>query len=295
MKTTVALVLAALGAAPLHAQTEEALKAFFEGRSVVARIDMPANTSGVDVYPDREQPLDVGKHVSRLRQYGIAVRDGDRILVTKVKVKDDLIEFQLGGGGFSAFHDSSGSVSIPSVEKSSREKELEREVKSETDSGRKRRLQRELDDLRRDREREDARNRAVAEAANEVRRERDRQRALTMGSRFNIRFDKDVPPSALTPEGVMRALAAYVEFPGGPRPPERPEDLRMERPGSPAEGLRKGMTRDEVEDLLGRPQSTDDRTEGRLDVTVAVYASGPDRVEATFVEGVLVRYRVSAR
>lgn len=295
MRTTVTLILAALGAVPLHAQTEEALKTFFEGRSVVVRIDMPANTSGVDVYPEHEQPLDFGKHASRLRQYGVAVREGDRILVTKVKVKDDLIEFQLGGGGFSTFHDSSGSVSMPSVEKSSREKELEREVKGESDAGRKRRLQRELDDLRHDREREEARNRVVAEAANEVRRERDRQRALTMGSRFNIRFDKDVPPPALNPEGVMRALAAYVEFPGGPRPPQRPEDLRMERPGSAEDGLRKGMTRDEVEDLLGRPQSVDERTEGRLEVTVAVYASGPDRVEATFLEGVLVRYRVTAR
>ena len=297
MKTSTILILCSLGTAPLHAQSEDRLRQFFEGRSVVVRIDMPANSSGVDVYPERERPLDLGKHASRIRESGVAVREGERITVTKVKVKDDLIEFQLGAGGFNAFRNGAGSVSVPSVVKSSREKDLEREVKREDDPDRRRRMQRELDELREDREREEARNRAVAEAANELRREKDRQRALAMGSRFNVRFEKRVPPEALTPDGLMRALADYVDFPGGPRPPERAEDLRYERTDRPASGpeLRKGMSRQEVESLLGDPEREDLHREGGLESVAAVYRRGPDEIDVTFVEDVVVRYDVRPR
>jgi hypothetical protein len=297
MKIGTSLILCSLGTAPLHAQSEESLRQFFEGRSVVVRIDMPANSSGVDVYPERERPLDLGKHASRIRESGVAVREGERITVTKVKVKDDLIEFQLGTGGFNAFRNGSGSVSTPSVAKSSREKDLESETKREDDPERRRRMQRELDELREGREREEARNRAVAEAANELRRERDRERALAMGSRFNVRFEKGVPPQALTPEGLMRALANYVDFPGGPRPPERAEDLRYERtdgPASPRE-LRKGMSRQEVESLLGDPEREDAHQAAGMQSVVAVYRRGPDVIDVTFVEDVVVRYEVRPR
>jgi hypothetical protein len=193
-------------AAPVVAdddEAEKALKRFFEGRSVVVRLDLPATSSGVDVYPEREEPLDYRKMGDRIRASGVSLREGDRIAVTLVKVKDDLIEFQLGGGGFNSFKDSSGLAYVPSVPKSSYEKDLERRVRHETDERRRRHLQRELDDVRRDRERDDARNRVLTEEANEIRRERDRRRALDMGSRFNIRFEKkDVPPTYLVPDGV---------------------------------------------------------------------------------------------
>lgn len=284
MRTPALLLIAALGAAPLQAQSEDALRAYFEGHSVVVLVDMPANTKGLDVYPEHDPPLDPGQVASRLGQYGVAVHAGEPITITRLKVKKNLIEFQLGGGGFSNFHDSSGSTYIPSVGKTNREKELEREVKREKDPERKRRLQRQLDDLRRDREREEARDRAVAEAANEVKRQKDQERALGMGSRFNIRFDKRVPPEALTPQAVMQALGGYVDFSG--QPPEA---------SSPVHGLRKGMSRHEVEMLLGRPARSEKRSEGQLDSTVAVYSSGSDRIEVTFVEGVVVAYRITSR
>jgi hypothetical protein len=299
-------------AAPLAAQDEEALKRYFEGRRVVVRIDMPATSDGVDVYPERERPLDWDKLGSRIRGAGVAVREGDRLTVTKVKVKDDLIEFQLGGGGFNAFHDSSSSVSIPRAPKTSREHELEREIKHETDSYRRRSMQRELDDLRHERERADDQARAVEQVANEERRERDRQRALDMGSRFNIRYEDHVPARVLMPEGLMHALSAYVEFPGtGYREAERAEDLRYERsdrsdervnpsdrgPADTRESaaaaldglVRKGMSRAEVEDVCGRAEREDAREEGALRLTVASYRRGSDRVEVTYVDDVAVR------
>jgi hypothetical protein len=286
---------------------EMALKRFFEGRSVVVRVDMPATSSGIDLYPEREYPLDFSKAADRMRSSGVAVREGDRITVTRIKVKDDLIEFHLGGGGFNAFKDGSGTMSPTTASKSRLERDLERDLKNETDERRRRDLRRELDSLRREREREDARYREIAEATNELRRERDRQRALEMGSRFNIRFEKkDVPPDYLTPEGVMRALEKLVDFKGlGPRPPERPEDLRLVRPDgepSPSEEaasdddrpVRKGMTRAEVEAICGRPLREDESQEGVLHVRVAKYRRGQDRVEVTYVDDVVVRVEPKA-
>jgi hypothetical protein len=293
---------ALLLAAPLAAD-EQALRRFFEGRSVVVRIDMPATSDGVDVYPEREEPLDYGKLASRIRSSGVAVREGERIVVTIIKVKDDIVELHLGGGGFHSFHDASSSVSIPSVPKSSRERELDREVREETDTRRKRRLERERDELRREREREDARNRAIQQVAEAERRERDRYRALEMGSRFNVRFEDEVRADVLTSEGLMRVLSAYVEFPGtGFRAPQRPEDLRFESP-VPADASEtaideivvKGMSRSEVEEALGAPEREDESREGALSVTVASYRRGQDRVEVTYVEDVVVRVAPTRR
>jgi hypothetical protein len=305
MKLAVLAVVAVVAAPRLGADddaAEMALKRFFEGRSVTVRVDMPASSSGIDLYPEREYPLDFSKVADRIRTSGVSVREGDRITVTRVRVKDDLIEFHLGGGGFNAFKDGSGTVSVPTASKSRLEKDLERQLKDETDPRRRRDLRRELDELRREREREDSRHREVAEATNELRRERDRQRALDMGSRFNIRFEKkDVPSAYLTPEGIMRALEKYVDFPGlGPRPPQRPEDLRLERPAgepSPPEDaasaddgpVRKGMTRAQVEALCGRPLREDESQEGVLRVRVARYRQGADRIEVTYVDDVVVR------
>src|SRR5437660_8224873 len=132
-------------AAPAAAQNEAALKGFFEGRRVVIKIDMPGTSDGVDVRADASRAIDYQEYGSRLKTYGRSIRAGDSATITLVKVKKDLIEFQLSGGGFGTFgDDTSGYVYIPKVEKSSREKELERLIKDENDSYRRRRLEHEL-------------------------------------------------------------------------------------------------------------------------------------------------------
>ena len=293
----IAAISLLLLASPLAADddpAEAALKRFFESQRVVVLLDMPATSDGLDVYPEREYPLDQGKMGGRLRSSGVSLREGDRVPVTKVKLKDDLIEFQLGGGGFNTFKDGSSTVSPHLTPKSSTERSLEREVREETDSHRKRDLQRELDDLRREREYRDRESRERADEINEQRRARDRDRALDMGSRFNIRFEKkDVPAAYKTPEGVMRALEKFVDFLAlGPRRAERPEDLRSEPADPTARGagsVKKGMTRAEVEATFGRPLREDKSQEGALEVRVASYEGGSDRFEVTYVDDVVVR------
>jgi hypothetical protein len=295
------ICLIALASTPAYAQSEPELRDFFEGKSVRVKLDMPATQEGIDVFPDARRPIDFTQYSVRVKATGVAIRSGDSVLVTRVRVKDKLIEFQMAGGGFGTFgDDTSTSVYVPSVSKSRREKDLERLVKDETDRDRKRQLQRELDDLRNEREREDSRNRATAAGATEAKRARIATDRLHSGSRFNIRYQNGVPPG-LGPDGVMSALAEYVEFPFATDRSQAPSrdtvvaqpDLPRPAPGPGA--IRKGMTMAEVEQELGKPERTSDKSEGTLKVVTATYARDDQRITAEFVEGILIRYSIASK
>ena len=285
-----ALVLLPLlvAADPAAAQDERILRQEFEGTMVTVRMDMPGTEDGVDVYPGTSAPIDYPKYAQRLKTYGVALRSGQSVMVTKVKVKDDLIEFQLGGGGFGTmFDDSRTTVTATPVAKSKREKDLEKQVRSEPDRDRKRQLQEELDDLRRDREREDRRNEASVAAASEQRRENVRRQREEGGSRFNLRYRGGVPASALSPAAVREALAKYVEFPRG-------EPGGQSVGVTPATHIRLGMLLPEVEAALGPAVTAEERMEGTLHVSVRTYARPEGRIIAELVEGVVIRFRQSA-
>lgn len=286
----------ALVAAPAAAQSEADLRDAFEGKSVRVKIDMPATQEGIDVFPDARRPLDFAQYSARLKSYGIALRNGDSVMVTKVRLKEKAIEFQLGGGGYGTFGDDTGSVSTPTASKTQREKDLEKLVKSETDAYRKQRLQRELDDLRQEREREDARNKSVAASANEAKKARIADTRLHSGSRFNIRYQEGVP-RGLDADGVMRALQEYVDFPfaADRRPAQAAPPLQDQRPPAPSGDIRKGMTLAEMEQVLGRPVKSTPRTEGSVHLVTAIYARGDEIITADFVEGVLVKYSISSK
>jgi hypothetical protein len=206
-----AIILSATGLT--SAQTEDHLKRYFEGRRVEVKIDMPATKDGINVYPERNQLIDYNRYGNLLKTFGISVREGDRIMITKIKVKDKHIEFQLGGGGYGTLGDeTSSSIYVPAASKSRREKNLEKELKYENDERRRRRIKEELDYLRRDRENEDRRNKAEVAEAEELAKQRIDDKRLQGGSRFNIRFERNLTGGDLTPEAVMEALTEYVEF-----------------------------------------------------------------------------------
>src|SRR5713101_2536633 len=79
------------------AQDENALKAYFEGRRIVLRMDMPGSADGVDVQLAPARGIDYKKYRENLKRYGVAIGSGDTSTVTMIKVKKDLIEFQIGG------------------------------------------------------------------------------------------------------------------------------------------------------------------------------------------------------
>lgn len=194
------------------AQSEEELKRYFEGREVVLRIDMPATKDGVNVYTNKENPFDYSQYASRLRESGTSIRKGEAIMITKVKIKGNHIEFQLGGGGYGVMGDETAYVSAQTTPKYWQEYEIERRLKKETDRDTRRRLQRELYYWQNLRYEQDRRNRAEAEALSELKRERIAEKALQAGSRFNIHFDKNIDKSQITPEFIMQALERFVSF-----------------------------------------------------------------------------------
>lgn len=280
-------------AASLAAQDEAALRSFFEGRSVMVKLAMPAAEAGVDVYPDAAPPVDYPEHAKRLKKYGIAIEAGQSAMVTKLKVKGNLIEFQLDGGGYGTSGDPTNpTVTVAAVPKTQREKDLEAAVKTETDPATKRRVERELDQLRSDREREDRRNQVIAASATERRREYIQQRRLQGGSRFNLRYPKGVPPDAVRVEAVRAALDEFVAFELPASPPEAHADSMPTEPRG-ALALRKGLLVEDVDSLLGAPVRRTDRKEGALAVARRTYDTRNGRVAADFVEDVLVRYTIT--
>ena len=84
----VAVAAMARGAA---AQNEAALRAAFEGKTVAVRIDMPATSQGVSVYPQDAMPVNFREVAQRLKDNGTALKMGAQVMVTKVVVKKDHI------------------------------------------------------------------------------------------------------------------------------------------------------------------------------------------------------------
>jgi hypothetical protein len=283
---TVIMVLAL--AAPSAAQDEAALRTAFEGKRVTLRIDMPGTSDGVDVQGDARRALDFKEYGDRLKRYGTAIRAGESVTVTLVKMKKDLIEFQLAGGGFGTFGDDTNtSASIPDARKTQREKDLEKRIDDENDRDRRRAMERELDELRDRRDRENRRIAAERERQSEMKRTRIAEQRLRGGSRFNLRYDDRVP-EGIRPQDLVAALGEYVDFDGGVRPEPAP-------PTGDITALRKGMSRAEAERLFGRPVQTSKKGDGDLAVTTLVFDAGDQRVTADFVEEILVRYTISSK
>ncbi len=282
-------------AAPAAAQGEDALRRTLEGKRVTLKIDMPGTADGVDVQADSRQPIDYREYGDRLKRYGTSIPAGASATVTVIKVKKDLIEFQLSGGGYGTFFDdTSTSVNMPLKEKTSREKDLEKKIRDETDKRRKREMEDELDDLRARRDRENRRIEAERVVAEERKKERIAGQRLKGGSRFNLRYDKAVP-SGIRPEEVMAALAEYVDFSGGRFvPTETTLRPAVEPPGEQVLP-RKGMTRAEAERAFGRPSAASDRREGALAITTLTFDAGDRRITAEFVEDILLRYTIASR
>jgi hypothetical protein len=299
--------LVALGAtvlaAPAQAQTEWDLKQAFEGKFVIVKMDMPATQRGVDLYPDRQPSVDFREYSARLREFGVALRVGDRIMVTTVRVKGKNIEFQLGGGGYGVFGDDTGYVYVPTESKTRREKDLERDIRDERDPDRRRRLQRELDDLRRDRERENRRREAESRDLSERKRSEIASKRLDAGSRFNLWFEEGrLAARAPTPRELRAMLGEFLDFSDGPPPVDSRREMGPPPPPPPARGdlsrvsdLRRGMPIEEVHDMLGMPTRNRTGKEGQLTTLTEWYEDGDRVTEVVYVGNVIVRFSTASK
>jgi hypothetical protein len=296
------IVAGLVAATPAFAQSEAALKQAFEGRTFVVNLDMPATQMGVDVYPERSQPVEFNKVAGRLKEYGTSIHRGESQTITQIKLKRDHIEVHLGGGGYGTFADNLSApqrVSAPSpYSKTSRERDLEDRIKHANNSAERRRLQRELDDLRSDK-RQGAANAAVA---NRLADQEVRDRRLQSGSRFNVRFDgNSVPADYLTPEGLAAALSRLGAVDGFEAMSAAQPVAPMGRPAgatTPLGGiaaLKKGLSLEEVEKALGPADDVTRHDAGGLEIVERTYIVGERKVVARFAAGVLIEYMIQSK
>lgn len=294
------LLVTLLAGTPAFGQNPTALSQFFEGKQVVVRMDMPASQSGIDVYPNRPIPIDFSSYTDRLKSFGVSIHNGELVMITKVKVKDKSIEFQLGGGGYGTFKDDTNTnVSAEVVGKSQREKDIEERLKHEDDYRTRQQLQRELDRLRDRRDRQNSENQAIAAHASAVKSAVIDAKRQQGGSRFNIRYSGRVPAD-LTPQQLMQALAQYVSFPpdrfpGSPSPADivAPATRVENMPADPLGLLKKGLTQQQVIYLLGPATNTKQSQQDGMEMTSSTFQYNGSIVETNFVNGVLVRYSIT--
>ena len=211
-----------VGLSGAAAQNPDALSPYFEGKQVTVKIDMPGTQKGVDIYPNRQPPLDAKSYGDRLKQFGVSLQWGDTVMVTKVKVNKDNVEFQLGGGGFGTAGDNSDtSVHFTSSDKSDREKDLENQISNESDPDKRRSLQRELDYVRSERERRSPQTPRDRDSAGSQRVAATEKPATARG------LPKDTAPGCLAvvslwprPRGASAVIGELgVHWVGCPLPP----------------------------------------------------------------------------
>src|SRR5574338_1506996 len=159
-------------------------------------------------------PVNFREVAERIKDNSTALRIGQQVMVTKVLVKKNShIEFQLGGGGYGTFFDNtSTNVSSVSQGETKAEKALRDSIKAAKGPTKRKQFERELASLRQERERENAAAEAQAKQAEALMEANLRAKRAESGSRFNVRYRNGIPTDALTPDGLMRALAPYVEF-----------------------------------------------------------------------------------
>ena len=284
-----------------------AIQSYFTGKQVIVKIDMPGSQKGVDLRFNKPTPMDWKEYGSRIKQFGVAIHQGDVARVTSVVVKNDMIEFQLDGGGFGTFGDDTNTtVTAKPVEKSDYEKSLEKQIADTDDPDKKQQLQRELDRERARRERQDAVNQQQAQYASQVKAQTVAQNRAAGGSRFNLRWSGSIPADQLTPEAVMQRLSEYVDFKGSQpasAAASEPNNAVSAQPASVAPDtntpatakLKRGMKIDEVSTLFGPgKQLSESVGDQGLKTQVYEYTSGDRHVEVTYVDGLVVRYSISS-
>ncbi len=292
-----------------HAQTGSDIVSYFSGKQVLVKIDMPGTQKGIDLRFNKPSPMDWKEYSSRLKQCGAAIRKGDIARVTTVVVKKDMIEFQLDGGGFGTFGDDTNTAVVAKVvPKSDYEKSLEQQIANTDDPDKKRQLQRDLDRERARRERQDAINQSAAQVASQIKAQQVMDKRMQGGSRFNLRWQGSIPAEQLTPDAVMARLSEYIDFSGlqageapqpaappmgpaiSPQPPNQPP------PASPTAQLQRGMSLNDVANLLGQGKLLSDSTgDNGLKTQVYEYVSGDRRAEVTFVEGTVVKFSITSQ
>ena len=299
-KLLLPVCLVAVSTAPLYAQSEPELRDFFEGKSVVVKLDMPATQEGIDVFPDARRAIDFAAYSARLKATGIAIRNGDSVLVTRVRVKEKLIEFQLAGGGFGTFGDDTRPASTrrrhprASGRRTSSGWSRTRPIATGSAS-----WSGSWTTCATGGSAKTAATRPPRWPPKKPRRPASRLPGCTADRASTSATTKGFR-AASGPTASCAPCAEYVDFPFAQdrRPAAGDRVTAQPAPRDPAPGggaIRKGMSMAEVEQSLGRPDKESLRNEGSLKVVTATYTRGDQVITVDYVEGVLIKYAISSK
>jgi hypothetical protein len=281
-------------------QADSSLEGYFTGKQVVVKIDMPGSQKGIDLKFNKPSPMDWNDYSSRLKSDGISIHKGDVARVTKFVAKSDMIEFQLNGGGFgTAGDDTNTVVATTAVPKSQYEKDLEKQIATATDAKKKQELQNDLNKERSRRGRTDAQNQNDAKIASQMKAQQVADERLQGGSRFNLRWQGSIPSDSRNPDAVMKLLADYVDFNVANTGAPVVNSFAVAGPapsGGAASQLKRGMSVDEVSNLLGQGKVLSESVSNDgLKTQVLEYRTADNVADVTYVEGVLVKYTISSK
>jgi hypothetical protein len=84
--------ISGLFVATASAQSERTLIRYFEGKQVTLRIAIPRTSRGVDVYPERAQPLDIREYTARLSESGALYNRGEKASIKRLEVHSNRIQ-----------------------------------------------------------------------------------------------------------------------------------------------------------------------------------------------------------
>jgi hypothetical protein len=270
---------------------------------------MPGTQKGIDLRFNKPSAMDWKEYQGRLKQFGVAIRQGDVARITTIVVKKDMIEFQLDGGGFGTARDDANTTVAPKVlGKSDYEKDLEKQISETDDPDKKRDLQRDLDRERARRERQNSINEHQAQIASQIKAQEVAGKRMEGGSRFNLRWSGSIPADQLTPEAVMHNLSQYINFNGvepanngipapnnaGAPPESAPTDEANANTPATAK-LQRGMKMEEVATLFGPgKQISESVGDAGLKTQIFEYSTSDRHVQVTYVDGIVVRYTISS-
>jgi hypothetical protein len=88
---------------PLREQAEREVQALLLNRQLVAKVTFPAYKGGIDLNIDGT--WDMKMATRRIKDHGVGIEVDEKASVTNVKLKGDLIEIHLNGGGAGTFGD----------------------------------------------------------------------------------------------------------------------------------------------------------------------------------------------
>jgi hypothetical protein len=263
----------------------------------MVKLDMPGTQKGVDLKFSESSPMNWKEYSSRLKSDGVSIHQGDVARITNFVVKKDMIELQLDGGGFGTFGDDSSTIVSPHIEgKTDYERDLERQLDVTNNPDQRNRIQRDLERARSRRESQNAASTSDARIASELKAQQVADKRLHGGSRFNLRWQGTIPSDLRNPNAVIALLADYLRFddPNQAQTPPPPAEA-AQQPATPVSQLRRGMTIDEVANVMGQGKLLSESVSADgLKTQTYQYVGTGMTTNVTCVDGVVVKYSMTS-